>query len=156
MDKELAVKIDEMLEGKQRDPSMLVGLLLEIQDIIPKQYIPTEVAVYVSEGLGIPLSKVYDVISFYAALSETPRADYVIQVCDSVVCKVVGNTLLKETLEGALGIKIGEITEDGKFALCHTPCFGACDIAPAIRLNGKVFGNLTSEEKIKEVVAGCF
>ncbi len=149
---DLANQIDAVFDKYNRDSSRLVNILLEIQEIVPKQFIPREIASYVDHNLDIPPSRVYDVISFYAALSTTPRADYVIQVCDSVVCKVVGNEPLKNTLESIFGIKIGEITQDSKYALEYTPCFGACDIAPAIRVNGKVFGHLTDESKIKDAL----
>ena len=150
--KEMAQEINAIFEKYNSDSSRLVNILLEIQDIVPKQYIPKEIASYVSQNLDIPFSRVYDVISFYAALSTTPRADNVIQVCDSVVCKVVGNDPLKSTLENVLGIKIGEISSDRKYALEHTPCFGACDIAPAIRVNGRVYGHLTDETKVREAL----
>lgn len=149
---EMAKEIDAIFDKYERDPSRLVNILLDIQEIVPKQYIPKEIASYVEHELDVPASRVYDVISFYAALSTTPRADYVIQVCDSVVCKVVGNEPLKQTLESIFGIKIGEITQDSKYALEYTPCFGACDIAPAMRLNGKVYGHLTDEAKVKEAL----
>ncbi|MHB8063149.1 MAG: NADH-quinone oxidoreductase subunit NuoE family protein, partial [Ruminiclostridium sp.] len=42
-------------------------------------------------------------------------------------------------------------TEDGFFTLIHSSCFGACDIAPAIKIGEKVYGNLTSE-KLSEIV----
>lgn len=145
-------EINTIFDNNNRDSSRLVNILLEIQDIVPKQFIPKEIASYVSEKLDIPFSRVYDVISFYAALSHSPRADYVIQVCDSVVCKVVGNDPLKDSLEKIIGVKIGEISDDAKYALEFTPCFGACDMAPAIRINGKVYGHLTDETKIKEAL----
>lgn len=149
---EMATQINAIFEDHDRDSSRLVNILLDIQDIIPKQYIPKEVASYVSEKLKLPFSQVYDVISFYAALSASPRADYVVQVCDSVVCKVVGNDFLKESLEKILNVKIGEISEDQKYSLEYTPCFGACDIAPAIRINGKVYGHLTDDAKVKDAL----
>ena len=149
---DLALKIDEIIKNYQSNSTKLVGILLDIQDIVPKQYIPREVATYVSEKMNIPLSKVYDVISFYAALSDVPRADYVIQLCDSVVCKVTGNTTLRDTITDILGIKEQEATADGKYWLEYTPCFGACDISPAMRINGKVFGHLTSSSSVKAVL----
>lgn len=150
---ELALKIDEIIKNYQSNSTKLVGILLDIQDIVPKQYIPREIAAYVSEKMNIPLSKIYDVISFYTALSDVPRADYVIQLCDSVVCKVTGNTILRDTVTDLLGIKEQESTADGKYWLEYTPCFGACDISPAMRINGKVFGNLTSRDSVKTVLA---
>ena len=150
--RELAQEIDKTINQYQSNSSKLVGILLDIQDIIPKQYIPREVASYVSEKMNIPLSKIYDVISFYAALSDVPRADYVIQLCDSVVCKVTGNTTLRDTISQLLGIKELESTPDGKYWLEYTPCFGACDISPAMRINGKVFGHLTTPDSVKAVL----
>ncbi|MDD3168180.1 MAG: NAD(P)H-dependent oxidoreductase subunit E [Eubacteriales bacterium] len=146
---DLALKIDEIIQTYESNSTRLVGILLDIQDIVPKQYIPREVATYVSERMNIPLSKVYDVISFYAALSDVPRADYVIQLCDSVVCKVTGNTILRDAITELLGIKEQEATADGKYWLEYTPCFGACDISPAMRINGKVFGHLTTQASVK-------
>lgn len=150
--KDLASKIDTIITHYQSNSTKLVGILLDIQDAIPKQYIPREVAAYVSEKMNIPLSKVYDVISFYAALSDVPRADYVIQLCDSVVCKVTGNTVLRDTITELLGINEQEATADGKYWLEYTPCFGACDISPAMRINGKVYGHLTTSESVKTVL----
>jgi NADH:ubiquinone oxidoreductase subunit E len=150
--KELAGKIDTIITNYGSNSTKLVGILLEVQDIIPKQYLPLEVAAYISQKMNIPLSRIYDVISFYAALSDIPRADYVVQLCDSVVCKVTGNTALKDSLQELMGINVNEISADGKYALEPTACFGACDIAPAIRVNGRVYGNLTSKEKIKQVL----
>lgn len=149
---DLALKIDEIIKTYESNSTRLVGILLDIQDIVPKQYIPREVATYVSEKMNIPLSKVYDVISFYAALSDVPRADYVIQLCDSVVCKVTGNTTLRDAITELLGIKEQEATADGKYWLEYTPCFGACDISPAMRINGKVFGHLTTQASVKAVL----
>ncbi|MBR0597441.1 complex I 24 kDa subunit family protein [Sinanaerobacter chloroacetimidivorans] len=149
---DLALKIDTIITNYQSNSTKLVGILLDIQDIVPKQYIPREVASYVSEKMNMPLSKIYDVISFYAALSDVPRADYVIQLCDSVVCKVTGNTILRDTIKDLLGINELEATADGKYWLEYTPCFGACDISPAMRINGKVFGHLTTQESVKTVL----
>lgn len=149
----LAVKIDDVLASYAMDSTRLVGMLLEIQDHTPKQYIPKEVAVYVGEKLDLPLSRVYDVISFYEALSDVPRGDIVIQFCDSVVCKVNGNNKLKEVLESILGIKMGETTPDGKYHLESAPCFGACDISPAIRVNGVVYGPLKTEADVRAALS---
>ena len=148
----LKVKIDLILSAYNLDPTRLVGMLLEIQAATPKQYLPKDIAVYVGQRLDLPLSRVYDVISFYEALSDVPRADIVIQFCDSVVCKVTGNQSLKASLESILGIRMGETTADGKYHLESAPCFGACDRSPAIRINGIVFGPLKSEEDVRNAL----
>lgn len=151
----IARNIDEIIEHNEHDETRLIGILLDVQKIIPKQYIPMEVAAYISQKMAIPLSRVYDVISFYSALSDVPRGAYVIQICDSVACRVTGETFLKKTIETTLKIKDRQGTDDGKFYLEYTPCFGACDIAPALRLNGKVYGNLNTKEKIESLLSSC-
>ncbi len=55
-------------------------------------------------------------------------------------------------LKEILNIELNEITYDGRFTLESVPCFGACDVAPAVRVNGKVYGNLTSREKISKML----
>lgn len=148
----LAYNINRIVEKYNYDESKLISILLDVQKIVPKQYIPTEIAIYIGEKMNLPLSRVYDVISFYMALSPNKRGDYIIQVCDSVVCQVVGNAFLLNILQDYLNINFDESTEDGIFYLEKAPCFGACDVAPAIRLNGTVYGNLDTKKKIIDLL----
>ncbi len=148
---ELASKIDKILSENAYDSTKLVGILLDVQDVVPKKYVPMDVAAYVAAKLNIPLTGVYDVITFYASLSEKPRADHVINLCKSIVCKTNNYMDLQKSLEKFLGIKVGEATEDGKFALEYSACFGACDVAPAIKIDQDVYGKLT-DEKLIEII----
>lgn len=147
----LVQKLDEILEKNDMSKFNLIAILLEVQSIIPNNYIPEEVASYISDKLNVPLSKVYDVISFYAALSDKPMGRYVIQICKSTCCKINKYEKILETLENELGIKCGETTSDGRFTLEYSSCFGACDISPAIRINHRIYGNL-DESKVKEII----
>ncbi|MFZ5969648.1 MAG: NAD(P)H-dependent oxidoreductase subunit E [Bacillota bacterium] len=151
LDKNLFVKIDSIIERYHTNKHDLVGILLETQDLIPQHYIPREVAAYIGEQLSVPFSKVYDVISFYAALSEKPKAKHVIQLCKSTVCRVNKYQTVREVLESELGIRMGETTPDGKFALEYSACFGACDVSPSFRIGSEVYGHL-NETKIKEII----
>ncbi|WP_110955574.1 NADH-quinone oxidoreductase subunit NuoE family protein [Anaerosinus massiliensis] len=150
--KELAKQIDLILFAHDNDGTQLVGILLDVQAVIPNHYIPTEVAYYLSEKLNIKIATVYDCITFYSSISDKPRAKYPIQVCNSIVCKINHNTQLFEMLKEMLNINLNEITYDGRFTLESVPCFGACDIAPAVRINGKVYGHLTTRDKIANML----
>lgn len=150
--KEFAAKIDLVLAAHEHDGSQLVGILLDIQDLTAQRYISEEIAYYVAEKLRVKPTAVYDVLSFYAALSDKPRAKYPIQVCDSVVCKINGGNAIFDVLRELLGIGVNEITYDGRFMIERVPCFGACDVAPAVRINGKVYGNLTDRKKIADLL----
>lgn len=151
MTDELRKAIDGILEGRRRDE--LVQVLIEVQDVVPKQYIPEEVAYYIAEKLPCKLANIYDAISFYGGLSGTPRAKYPIQVCRSVVCRLHESDTLLETLEELLHVKVGSTTYDHRFILEEVPCFGACDVAPAVRINGVVYGNLDSRDKVEALLA---
>lgn len=150
-DENLRTHVTQIIDSQEKDKLNLLAMLLEIQSIIPEQYIPVEVAEFISDELDIHLSKIYDVITFYSALSDKPRAQHVIQLCKSTACTVNKYHTLQAILERELGIKVGEKTSDGKFAIEYSACFGACDISPAFRIGEYVYGNLT-EKKAKEII----
>lgn len=145
--------INHVIEKYGNEHSRLLEILLEVQSLIEGQYISKAVAYYIAEKMSLHISRVYDVISFFSALSEVPRAKYPIQVCESIVCKVNESDNLLNQLQSLLGIRLNEVTYDHKFTIEQVPCFGACDKAPAIRINGKVYGPLRSKEEIKEVLS---
>ena len=149
----LMTEIDEVMEAHDRDATQIVGILLDVQDRIERQYIPEKVAFYIAEKLPIKLSIIYDCLTFYASLSERPRAKYPLQVCRSVVCRVNESDSLLDTLRRLLNIEVGEVTYDGRFTLEEVPCFGACDQAPAVRINGQVYGHLDRPEKVQSLLA---
>lgn len=148
----LIEEVNNIIDRHKNDKHNLLSILLEIQNISSEHYISKEIAEVVSKRLGISLSRVYDVVTFYSAFSDKPRGEYIIQICNSTACKINKYQTLKDVLEEELSIKVGETTLDGKFTLMYTPCFGACDISPAFRIGDEVFGKLT-KEKIKEIIS---
>ena len=149
---ELRAKIDLVLESHDNDFTQIVGILLDTQDLFERHYVPQAAAYYIASKLPVPASRIFDCLTFYAELSDKPRAKYPIEICSLIACHVNNNEELKETLEKLLGIHVGEVTYDGRFMLLKTTCFGACDRAPAVRINGKVYGNLDSEEKVRDLL----
>ena len=101
-------------------------------------YIPLEVQELVSLLTGIPVSEIYGVVTFYSFFSLTPKGKYVVGVCLGTACYVKGSQLVLDKFEELLGIKPGETTSDGLFTLDALRCVGACAIAPAVSINGKV------------------
>ncbi len=135
---ELKERIDEVLESHAYDSTQIVGILLDVQELDERNYVPD------------PTAYIFDILNFYSELSTKPRAKYPIEVCFSPSCRVhqFSSPQLIETLETLLGIKIGETTYDGRFRLEQVTCIGACDRAPAVRINGKVYDHLDTKEKI--------
>jgi NADH-quinone oxidoreductase subunit E len=105
----------------------------------------------VAQALGLPISEVYGVATFYSFLSTTPQGRNIIRICDCVPCWLKGASGVVETMKKALGISPGETTADGRFSLELTNCIGACDKSPAMLVNNDVHGNLTAE-KITEIL----
>lgn len=151
---ELKEKINSVLSTHDNDPTQIVGILLEVQDLNEMHYVPEPVAYYLAEKLNLPITQIFDCLNFYAQLSSTPRAKYPIQICHSPACRVneISSDFLLKTFEKLLDIKIGETTYDGRFTIETCACYGACDRAPAVRINGEIHDHLDSEEKIKELL----
>ncbi len=151
MDELLITKIQDIIKKYGKDREYLIPILKKIQKLNRYNYIPQEVSQYLAKYMQLKESEVYEVISFYAEFSETPRGENIIKVCDSTVCRVNNNTETIKLLESLLSIKMGETTQDKNFSLEYSPCFGACDISPAMRINGKTYGNL-DKKSLKEII----
>ena len=132
-----AVKqITEIVNRYKGEGTPLMMILSDIQK--EYGYIPLEVQELVSLLTGIPVSEIYGVVTFYSFFSLTPKGKYVIGVCLGTACYVKGSQLVLDKFEELLGIKPGETTFDGLFTLDALRCVGACAIAPAVSINGKV------------------
>ena len=109
-------------------------------------YLPIEVQKIVAEGLGIPLSEVYGVSTFYAQFSLNPKGENKISVCLGTACYVKGAQQVFDRLCERLGITGGECTPDRRFSLEACRCIGACGLAPVITVNDDVYGRLTADD----------
>ena len=126
---------------KHRDvQGCLMPILQEAQGIYG--YLPIEVQTMIADGLGISLSEVYGVATFYSQFSLTPKGEHRISVCLGTACYVKGADKVLEAVEKHLGIKSGETTPDGKFTIQDTRCLGCCGLAPVMTINEDVYGRL--------------
>ena len=118
--------------------------LMMILSAIQKEYgyIPLEVQELVSEKTGISVAEIYGVVTFYSYFSLKPKGKYVIGCCLGTACYVKGAQQIIDKFSEILGIAPGETTEDGLFTLDALRCIGACGIAPAASINGKVYPKL--------------
>lgn len=133
-----AVKqITEIVNRYKNEETPLMMILSDIQR--EYGYIPEEVQELVSLLTGIPVSEIYGVVTFYSFFSLTPKGKYVVGVCLGTACYVKGSQLVLDKFAELLHIKPGETTEDGLFTLDILRCVGACAIAPAVSINGKVY-----------------
>ena len=119
----------------------LVSILEEIQGRY--RYLPREAMILVSERLGVPLSQVYSVATFYHAFSLVPRGSHTISVCTGTACHVRGAVQVLGRLETVLGIKPGETTRDRQFTLETVNCLGCCALGPVVVIDGEYEGQMT-------------
>ena len=134
----------KVIAEKKDDKGSLMPILQKAQEIYG--YLPIEVQALISDNTGIPLEKIYGVVTFYAQFSLYPKGEYTISVCLGTACYVKGSGDIYAKLEEILGIKGGECTADRKFSLDACRCVGACGLAPVMTINGEVFGRITPKD----------
>lgn len=130
-------KINEICDRYAEERTPLMMILSDIQK--EYGYIPLEVQELVSERTGISVAEIYGVVTFYSFFSLSPKGKYVIGCCLGTACYVKGAQQVIDKFSEILGIKPGETTKDGLFTLDALRCIGACGIAPAVSINGKVY-----------------
>ena len=147
---EKAVKqIEEIIAKYQDEKTPLMMILIEVQREFG--YIPLEVQELISDKTGIPVSDIYGVVTFYSFFSLTPKGKYVVGVCLGTACYVKGAQQFLDKFAELLNIKAGETTADGLFTLEALRCIGACGIAPALTINGKVYPKVAVADVAKIV-----
>ncbi len=130
-------KISEICDRYAGERTPLMMILSDIQN--EYGYIPLEVQELVSEKTGVSVAEIYGVVTFYSFFSLKPKGKYVIGCCLGTACYVKGAQQVIDKFSEVLGIGAGETTEDGMFTIDALRCIGACGIAPAVSINGKVY-----------------
>jgi len=141
----------DIIERYPREKRYTLAILQDIQR--KYDFIPREVMVLMSDYLGMPISDIYSMATFYKALSLKPKGKYIIKLCNGTACHIRGSESIREELETILNISPGETTEDGLFSIEVVNCIGACALAPVMLINEKYYGGLT-EEKVKAIIDG--
>jgi NADH:ubiquinone oxidoreductase subunit E len=118
----------------------LIPLLHHVQEEIG--YLPFPVQQNVARALGLSPEQVYGVVTFYHLFTTTPRGKYQLKVCTGTACFVRRSQRLLESMQDALHIEVGGVTDDLLFSLDEVRCLGACGLAPAVMVNSEVRGNM--------------
>ena len=133
-------QLDEVISRNKGKQGAVMVTLQEAQNIF--DHVPRDVQAHIAEGLGVPLSEVYGVATFYSQFALEPRGRFVIGVCLGTACYVKGSKDILDKLASELDVKVGSTTPDGRFTLKDTRCLGACGLAPVIMINDDVYGRL--------------
>lgn len=137
--------VEEICDSFANEPSPLMMILSAIQK--KYGYIPLEVQKIVSAKTGIPVAEIYGVVTFYSFFSLEPKGKYVVGICLGTACYVKNSQQILDKFSAALGgIEAGQTTQDGLFTIEAVRCIGACALAPAMSINGKVYGKVTPDQ----------
>lgn len=116
-------------------------------------YLPEESLRVVAAELSMEPSDVTSRASFYTMFALKPRGQYVIQVCQSISCSLVGAERIIDHLRLRLGVEVGETTPDDRFTLLTVECLASCGSGPVMQINEDYFEDLTVE-RVDEILDG--
>ena len=143
-DQEKYQQLQAVIDAKKGTKGALMPVMQEAQAIFG--YLPKEVQQFIADGLGVTLSEVYGVATFYAQFVLEPQGEHVIGVCLGTACYVKGAQAILDRIQRKLGIEVGGVTPDGRFSLEATRCVGACGLAPVFTVGDDVYGKLSPDE----------
>lgn len=142
--KENLAQLDEIISQNKGQRGAVMRTLQSTQDLFG--HVPKDAQIRIAEGLGVTLSEVYGVATFYSQFALEPRGRFLVGVCLGTACYVKGAKAIMDKMTSLLNITVGKTTEDGRFTLKDTRCLGCCGLAPVIMINDDVYGRLVPED----------
>jgi len=157
----LDLKTITSIIGKHTDnPGALMGVLESVQIAHPHKYLPKGVLREISTRMKIPLSQIYNVVTFYSMFNLKPQGKHCITVCRGTTCHAKGSRGLLEQIIEYLHLTVEEEPDSGKFMLTTddrnisvrtVACFGQCALSPVVEVDGMLYCNVTWET-VKELI----
>lgn len=130
----------------QRKSAILYALYLAQSQ---EGYLTAAAMQHVAQQIGCTAADVEDVVTYYTMFYTRPVGKYVVNVCRTLSCALLGAERVTEELSAALGIKPGETDPTGTFTLIEVECLGACDRAPVVMVNDEWHERLAPEQAAK-------
>ena len=135
--------IEDGIKKEETPRSTCIAAMNFIQT--QRGYVSDENLTDLAPMLGMSVSGLESVATFYSLIFRKPVGKHVILLCDSVSCWILGKDRVLDHLRRRLGIDLGQTTADNRFTLLTIPCLGACDRAPAMMIDKTLYGPLTPE-----------
>jgi NADH-quinone oxidoreductase subunit E len=143
-------EVDEIIAKYKGDKSALIQVLLEIQH--RNRWLSKDVLKRVSQSLGVALTQIYHIATFYKAFSLTPRGRHSVTVCLGTACQVRGAPRLLDRVTETLQIKEGETSADMQFSLDTVRCLGCCALGPVMVVDGEYYGKPSGKE-VEQIIS---
>ena len=149
MVQELA-EVGTIIGKYQGDKSALIQVLIEIQR--QNRWLSKDALKQVSQSLGIALTQIYHIATFYKAFSLTPRGRHSVTVCLGTACQVRGAPRLLDRVTETLEIKDGETSADMQFSLDTVRCLGCCALGPVMVVDDEYYGKPSGKE-VEQIIS---
>jgi len=131
-------------------PGSLIMILHKTQETFG--YVSTEAAGKLALLTGIPLARIYGVITFYHFFKTTKPGKNRVSVCMGTACYLKGGQDLLDETRSILGLAPNAVTEDGLFSIDPVRCVGCCGLAPVLTVGTDTYGKLT-KDMLPEIIA---
>ena len=126
----------------------LIQILLDLQSELG--WLSGEVLREVSQQLAVPVTRVYQIASYYKAFSLYPRGQHIITICMGTACQVRGAVRLLDRMSSMLDLNPGETSSDMRFSLETVNCLGCCAMGPMVVIDG-VYHSNPSTSQLEEI-----
>ena len=150
LDDEGRQRLRQILDEHEAERSAVISVLQGVNK--QYKYLPENVLRHVARALDIPLSRVYNIATFYNSFSLTPKGEHIIHVCLGTACYVKGGTKILEAAQRQLDVEVGGTTKDSKFSLETVSCLGCCGQSPVITVNEDIYGYV-NQNKVSDILA---
>lgn len=154
------VKIDEIISRYKDRQGEILSILEETQKATKHTYLPEAALNYISYKTGIPLSRIFNIVTFYAFFNLKPQGDHTITVCRGTACHTRGSKALLDDvgikMGGTKALEEGEAsftTADNKFTVRTVACFGQCALAPVVMIDETIYSSVTIPQLTKLINA---
>jgi NADH:ubiquinone oxidoreductase subunit E len=136
-------QVDRIIDSYRGKPGALIPVLEECQNVCG--YLPMDLQKRISEGLNVPASTVYGVVTFYSFFTMVPKGRHTIKVCLGTACYVKGGKANLDYIKEKFDVIEGGTTKDLRFSLESIRCLGACGMAPAMVVDDDTYAGVNRE-----------
>jgi len=138
-------EIEAEIDGHLAKYPVMRSAILPLMFIVQRErgYLDPPGVAYLARRLGLRITDIWEVATFYSMIHTQPVGKYHIQICKTLSCKIMGEPKITEHVCKKLGIKPGETTADGKFTISLVECLGSCGTAPMFQIGFDYHEDLT-------------
>ena len=145
-------QLDELLTKypPDRKRSAVLAALYLVQE--QQGYLTANAMRHIAPIVDLTPAEVEDVATYYVMFYKEKVGKYVLQVCRTLSCALMGAERVTEALSQKLGIEVGQTDPSGMFTLMEFECLGACDRAPVVMVNNEHWHECVTPESCSKLV----